>query len=327
MRNQRQQYAQRLERAQLSSADEETLEYLRLIVDEGTLGASKHVKLIQELFLHLSHASPPHEAWHKIELAGSFITQTRGAETPIIANSIRWLLRGLEEAEPEEIVTLLQERTEAWARDAQVRSNKLTDVAVALLGGASTLLTFDYSSTVATAVKAVHKAYPETTVIVPESRAIGGGAPYLREFANETIRVHYVADMALEFVVPKATAVLLGVESLRCDGSFLNTIGSRLVARVANARGVPVYGCTDLYKLDLRSYRGHLKTPALKTFDERLLQDCDIPKGAPVETTMPELEVISPERHNGFITDVGLLPPQSVWAVGRETFPEVKQDE
>lgn len=325
MRNQRQHYADMLEREHLTPPDEPTMEYLRLIVDEGALGASKHVQLIHDLFLHLIETSELNEAWRRVELVGAFIARTRGADTPVIANSIHWLLRGLDGRNPEQMEATLRERVKTWTKEAHTRLQRLTDVGVALLGDAPTLLTFDYSSTVAAVVEAVHTEHPGTKVIIPESRAIDGGAPYLREFAERGISVHYVLDMALEYVMPKASAVLLGVESLRCDGSFLNTIGSRLVARTARRQSVPVYGCTDLYKLDLRSYHGYLKNPSIKTFDERLLMGRTFPKEALIETASPELEVIPPELHDGFITDLGFLPPASVWTTGREIFPEVKE--
>jgi len=318
----RDRYQELLERSSLPPGDARTMEYLHAITDEGVLGASRHVQLIQELFLHLMQtAQDKAVAWQKIRMAADIIATTRGVDTPVISNSIHWLLRDLDGEAPERVLDTLRERTTAWQHEAKRRLAKLLTVSNAALGEAPVLLAFDYSSTVAAIVKHKHGRDPKTRVIVPESRAIDGGRPYLEEFNAAGIDVHFILDMAVEHVMPRVTAVLLGVESLRCDGSFLNTIGSRMVARIAKLYAVPAYACTDLYKLDLRSYQGHMKTPTLRSYDARLLADSR-PEGR-VCTDAPELEVVSPELHTGFLTEHGVVPPQSIWTLGRSVFPEV----
>lgn len=323
----RQLYIERLQRENLPSPDDQTMQYLHDIVDEGVLGASKHVQLIQALFLHIMQQTSNKEiAWRKIKVAGQLITETRGVDTPLIGNSIRWLLRDLDGHNPEQVLRTLRERTDSWQTEARQRLDKILQIGKAILGASPVILTFDYSSTVAAVVKAKHEHDATTTVIVPESRAIDGGKPYLQEFTQAGIEVSYILDTAIEYVMPTVTAVLLGVESLRCDGSFLNTIGSRTVARLAKHYMVPTYACTDLYKLDLRSYEGYLKTPNLRSYDERLLSNIALPVQAPrVTTHAPELEAIWPDLHAGFVTEHGLVPPQSIWMLGRSIFPEVAQ--
>ena len=46
--------------------------------------------------------------------------------------------------------------------------------------------------------------------------------------------------------------MLIGCESLHCDGSVVNSLGSKPLARIARALEVPVYCCAELFKLDLR---------------------------------------------------------------------------
>lgn len=324
MRTDRYRYSELLERASLPPADEHTMDYLYAIVDEGVLGASRHVQLTQKLFLHLMHTEDNQEvAWQKIKLAGELIADTRGVDTPIIGNSIRWLLRDLDGHDSDHVLKTLNERTSSWQKESKQRLDKILAVGDAVLGDAPTILAYDYSSTVAAVVKHKHLREPQTTVIVPESRAIDGGRPYLEEFVSAGIKVRFVLDMAIEHVMPDVVAVLLGVESLRCDGSFLNTIGSRTVARTAKLLAVPTYACTDLYKLDLRSYQGHMKTPSLRSYHERLLSHSSVASEEEVTTDAPELEVIGPELHTGFLTEYGLVPPQSIWSLGRSVFPEI----
>ena len=118
-------------------------------------------------------------------------------------------------------------------------------------------------------------------------------------------------------------AVLFGCESLRCDGSLVNTVGSLPLAKLAKLRGVPVYGCTDLFKLDPRSYSGEFRNPALRSFDQILPAGISIPSPRQVDTTGVELEVVPPELVTAFLTEFGPVPPGDIWSLGRRLIADV----
>lgn len=326
MRNRRQEYVVLTKEMGLPVPDDRTLEFLRLVVDEGTLGASKHIGLVHELFIHLMERQPDKDqAWREVNLAAEFLARVRGIDTPVITNSIGWVLRSLDSVPPDGREEEIKRRSKLWKVQATQRLSRLVEVGVNTLGERPVVVAFDYSSTVEALIKVAFEKGKSPKVIVLESRAIAGGEPYFLEFLGLGLDVHYVPDMALEFVIPDATAVLLGVESLRCDGSFLNTIGSRIVARTANLYHVDVYACTDLFKLDARSYKGHFKKPTLRSYDELLLKDLHAPLQGSFSTSAPELEVINSSLISGFITDYGTVSPAQIWALGREALPEVKE--
>jgi translation initiation factor 2B subunit (eIF-2B alpha/beta/delta family) len=181
-------------------------------------------------------------------------------------------------------------------------------------------MTFDYSSTVAAIVVALAKAKPDLVVVVPESRTIAGGARYLEEFLPAGLRVRYIPDAAIEHGLAECDTALFGVETLRADGSFLNTIGSRMIARLAAQRDVEVYGCTDLLKLDTRSYDGHRPLPVVRNYDHPLLDDLKIDGIERADTRAPELEVIPASLVTMLLSEYGPIPPQAIWALGRQTF-------
>jgi translation initiation factor 2B subunit (eIF-2B alpha/beta/delta family) len=110
------------------------------------------------------------------------------------------------------------------------------------------------------------------------------------------------------------------VETLRADGSFLNTIGSRMIARLARDDGVEIYGCTDLLKLDMRSYDGHRPDPAIRTYDRPLTEGLVIEGIERADTSAPELEVILATLITGLLTEHGPVPPQAIWALGRQLY-------
>ncbi len=191
--------------------------------------------------------------------------------------------------------------------------------AVATIGAGRTVIAFDYSSTVAAIVIGLATDAPPARVIVPESRCIAGGRRYLEAFTAAGIAVHYVPDAACEHILCDDAVVLLGAESIRCDGSLTNTIGSRPLARLAEWRGCPVYACGDLLKLDLRTYHGEFAEPAVRGFDN-LLAGIDLPEGAVVTTAVPELEVVPPSLITAFLTERGPTAPADIRRLGQEMF-------
>ena len=315
-------HVEELKEAGLTPPDDATLHFLWQIVDEGVLGASRHVALGNELLLHILDSVPNRwEALLRARMAASFIARTRGHDTPVIGNSLTLLLAGLDDIPERERASALRKRIENWTGAATARKNRLIASAVAQLGHIRGVMAFDYSSTVSAIVLALAAANRSLTVVVPESRTIAGGARYLQEFLPAGLTVRFLPDAAIEYGLGFCDAVLLGVETLRCDGSFLNTIGSRMTARLARGRGIEVYGCTDLLKLDIRSYSGWRPDPALRSYDKSLLAGLSLNGVGRAITTAPELEVIPADLTTAILTEHGAVPPQAIWSLGRETFP------
>lgn len=316
-------YAEAIAARGMKPPDERTMDLLWKIVDEGALGASNHVRLTHDLLRHLMETvADPEEAWRRAEAAANFIAETRGTEAPVVGNALRLLLAGLAEGSAHDRHRALNRRIETWREESERRLARLVDAAVATIGAGRSIIAYDYSSTVEAIVVALADHGRIDDVIVPESRAIAGGRRYLEAFADAGIPVRYVLDAAFEHVLSERAVLLLGAESVRCDGSLTNTIGSRPLARLARWRDCPVYGCTDLLKLDLRSYGGHFAEPSVRAFDH-LLDGVTLPGGAAVTTASPELEVVPPMLLTAFLTDHGPVPPAAIWGLGRSLFGAV----
>ncbi|KAA0683858.1 hypothetical protein DTW90_36335 [Neorhizobium sp. P12A] len=305
----------------LSKPDDQTMHFLWQIVDEGVLGASKHVSLGNELLLHiLETIADRTEALRRARLAAGFISRTRGQDTPVIGNSLSLLLADLDKIDPDRQAEALKQRIHEWTAAAGLRKQTLIASAVRHLSGARGVMAFDYSSTVAAIVLALAKTNADLVVVVPESRTIAGGARYLDEFLPAGLHVRYIPDAAIEHGLADCDVALFGVETLRADGSFLNTIGSRMIARLAAQQDVEVYGCTDLLKLDTRSYDGHRPAPAIRNYDHPLLDALKIDGIERADTRAPELEVIPANLVTMLLTEHGPVPPQAIWMLGRQTF-------
>lgn len=321
MSDRRAEHVAELERAGLSPPDEATLHFLWQIVDEGILGASRHVALGNQLLLHLIQSAPNEaEGLQRARMAAEFIARTRGRDTPVIGNALNRLLAGLDDVPAARQPEVLSERIRSWDRASAERKAHLVKAAVRQLSGAGRIMTFDYSSTVAAIAIELGRLSPSVIFVVPESRTIAGGARYLEEFVAADLTVSYVPDAAIDHALDSCDAALFGVETLMADGSFLNTIGSRMIARLAALARIDVYGCTDFMKLDLRSYEGYRPALADRSYDDVLLTGDALPGLGVVDTSAPELEIVPANLTSAILSEYGPVPPAAVWSLGRKVF-------
>lgn len=283
-----------------------TMEALRDIVDEGILGASNHVARALPAVVEVASA-PRDTALDEARALAEFIAETRGEGAPIVANAVRWLMKDTARLPRDEATQVLSERAAQWDALARERREQLVAGAVDALREMAAPLLFDYSSTVVDVVRACAQARRLERLVVPESRAINGGRRYVDALSSLGVAILFLPDAAIEFAMGHADAVLLGAESVTRDGAVVNTIGSLATARAANARGVPVHGAADLYKVSDRS-AADLAPPAERTYDFLLNE------GESISTTAPELEIVPAHFVSSLLTEVGAMPPGDVAA-------------
>lgn len=288
----------------LKAPDPATMTALLDIVDEGMLGASNHVALALPLVARIA-SEPRPSARDEALVVAAFIANTRGLGAPIVANALNWQTEGVADLDPAEAASVLGERSVQWDIEARARRAELVCRAIDTLAGCPALLIYDYSSTVADIVRACRTDL--NRILIPESRAIDGGRRYIAALVDLSVEMVFLPDAALDWAVGQSDAVLLGAESVTLDGAVSNTIGSTSAARAAMAKGVPVYGAADLFKVGSLRVRD-VPVPSTRSYDF-LLKD-----GERASTRAPELEWVPPDLITGLLTEVGCIPPDGLAA-------------
>ena len=286
---------------------EDVMAALHDIVDEGVLGASNHVALALPLVADLAEDARAGGVAAALEIA-DFIAQTRGAGAPIVANALRWQTEGVAAEDGEAGAAQLRERAERWEAEAKERRRTLVRLAAEQLADDPAPLLFDYSSTVADVVRALAEAGRLERLVIPESRAVDGGRRYLEALHDLGVPCLFIPDAAMEHAVSRASAVLLGAESVTADGGVVNTVGSLPAARAAAAYGIPVYGLADLFKVG-----------AERSTEPRVRPERDYPAILPagfegVRAAAPELELVPPALVTALLTERGALRPEELEA-------------
>lgn len=281
------------------------------------LGASLTIRLINEVFCQYADANIKKsgaELAADIQVWAKYLIATRGALSPAVGNAIHLLLKGLDKAAQgsgEEVRQFIHRQTQAYNRQSLERVNKIAQFGANLLAQAESVMAYDYSSSVTAVLIKAAEMGKKLHVYIPESRALDGGKPIVRDILNCGHRITFTVDVAMGQELKKCDAVLVGVESLTIDGGFWTTVGTGSLAILAAYHRVPFYVPTELIKLDLRSIEGihrqvtrtklpMLSLQGLEPLPADLLIECD------------DLEYTPRELITAYITEKGILPPSAI---------------
>jgi translation initiation factor 2B subunit (eIF-2B alpha/beta/delta family) len=301
--------------------DQTEIELLTQILDERVLGATRHVRLAHRLLIHMAaNAGKADGAWKAVAATADYIVATRGADVPLLTNGIAWLMTDIAAFPTPKRAERLASRVEQWDSEAKLRLDRLVEIGVALMGANARPVLFDYSGTVAAIIEALHERGLNPKPIVLENRGAGGGIRYINQFLARGLDLRVAPDAAIEHVLGQASSVMIGCESLHCDGGVVNSLGSKPLARIARALEVPIYCCAELFKLDIRSYAGAAALSSARTYDFPWIHEITVPEGRHVDAAVPAVEIVPAHFLTAIVTEEGPIPPAALWSLGRTLF-------
>lgn len=297
---------------------------IRKIIGNESLGASKNVKTMGHLLVTVTNDEAILQAIkEKIRIIYDYIIQTRGQNAPVFENVGSWLLQGMEtQNTKEELEAFLTEKQKKYEAQSKKNLKVIAEYGANLIPNGAKVMAFDYSSTVSAILHRASKKGISFSAVIPESRAIQGGKPFVKELVDIKHEVEYIVDIAFAEFLTRTDVVFTGVECLFADGSYLNTIGTRPIALVASEMNVPVYACTELIKIDRNSFVGKRKPLSTQDFSGCLEYPEGYGNSKLISSLSPVLERIPAELIEGFVSEKGVLHPEALWSVAKEFIVE-----
>jgi len=296
---------------------------------QRVLGASTHIRLISEMILDLcteseSQKKSPQEFIKDVNQLSNFFKNTRGEASQAISNAINLMTSGIDKMENHEsrlIINQIKKNIEEFHQTNAKNLDHINCYAIELLSGMDTILLFDYSSTVG---RMVESSITNTRVLIPESRVLNGGKPYIEKCLKGNHKIHYIPDAAIYYYLRDCDAVFIGSETLYPDGRVFNTVGSDLVASLCKITGVPFYVLTTLLKIDMRPLRGYQKPPVLIDLKEKYTEIMEKNFTNVIDFSCPELVEIPAENITALITEEGIIPPSAIFQLGTEYINKIR---
>ena len=302
----------------------EAMDLVDILYSGKTLGASRNMRQINEIFMTIARTWKGTSAKELVETVrgtGNYIAKTRGKNTPSIGNAINKVLFGLEElagGDVKDVLSFIKARGEDFNKTSISNVDKIATYGANLLAESKCILAFDYSSSMTAIIKKLGENGQKKHFVIPESRDLDGGRPIVKETIPYGHTVDFIIDMAVFHFIKQVDAVIIGAETVFADGSCWNTVGSYLIALLAQANHVPYFVATELIKIDPRSFGGYIKPLVSEDYSRVLDYPSDFEKTELINVHAPVFDRVPPAMIDSYITEQGVMPPYQIWRQSKE---------
>lgn len=289
------------------------------------LGASAHIRCLSQMTALIGCENPNNPDLPLIHRTFEFFRATRGQSSYAIINALNELealIRNeldAEENSPQTRGQILAETAALFQRRCDQRASQVVEYTLALSLTFHKILVYDYSSTVNQLLERLPR---DTEIIIPESRSINGGLPFVKTSVQAHDHVRFIPDAALAQVMPECDAVMIGAETFYPDGTAFNTVGSEVAALLARHCHVPYYVLTPVQKADMRPLSGGGKTILPKDLKARMAEGLSSEEAERVDFRIRECVSIAPRLITAYVTEYGVIPPSSLLSVLMSRKPE-----
>lgn len=196
-------------------------------------------------------------------------------------------------------------------RHSEEAVQKLGEYGGNLIQDGNTVMMHSYSSTLMSVFIHAARQGRKFRVICTESRPLRESRLAVKILQSHRIPVIYITDAAIWEYMPKADLIIMGADSIACDGSVANKMGTALVSQLAQACKKPVYIASELYKLDIRTRFGYRIQLEMRTKDE-MLSEGDFESLDGVDVINQFFDMTPANQIAGLITEEGIIAPQTV---------------
>ena len=229
------------------------------------------------------------------------ISESRPSMTPITNKLGMFYSRLPEEVALNELRAAATKSASMIIKESRKDRGRLVKNAESVLGEPDTVFTISDSSTVADVVLGVGAK----NVVVTESRPQMEGRNLAERLAGDGVNVLLVVDAAAAMFMESADVAVVGADSVLHDGSFVNKVGTRIVALAARDQGVPFYVVCSTSKFNVMNYLG--RGVELEEKDPSEVAEIE-----GVNVRNPYFEVVPGRLVTGIITEMGVMEPLDI---------------
>ncbi len=246
------------------------------------------------------------ESREELEAAANQLVEARATE-PALRNSLRYCLENYESA-PEAAKKAIQHFEDAKKKITEIGANRIED--------GMTIFTHCHSSTVERMVIEAHKQGKKVRVRNTETRPKFQGRITAKKISEAGIPLEHYVDSAATEAIRESDLFLFGCDSITSDGRIINKIGTSLMLEIAEKYDVPAYSCTDSWKFNPETLKGH--DEEIEERDPAEVWE-DAPPGVKIHN--PAFEVCSPDSLTGMISELGIFKPEALVTEIRAAYP------
>lgn len=192
-------------------------------------------------------------------------------------------------------------------------AEKLAEYGARIIPDGGLVLTHCHSSTSTRVLIKAKKMRKNFSVVAFETRPRYQGRVTATELAKAGIDVTLSVDGGMNMFMKKADIVIVGADSVTSRGDLINKIGTSTLAHIARLNDVSFYSAAELFKYSPMTIFG-----TREKIEERDTAEVweKPPKGVKVRN--PAFEATAAKYINGYITEIGVIPPQSFFTMATQ---------
>ncbi|MGY3778776.1 IF-2B domain-containing protein [Isobaculum melis] len=288
------------------------------IENHELLGATNHIAAIGVMMEHLAmdQEKSLEEIKTAIKKLAKYYINTRGKASQAITSAILLMIQGIEAQKTAQGII---DTKNQYFVDTEKNKEKLLSYAVNLSKKYTTIMCYDYSSTVENFLKALAKDQQMRTIYIPESRVINGGKPYIEPLVALNYQIKFIPDCAIFYYMDECEACFMGAETFYPDGTGFNTLGSDLVGLVCDYFHKPLYFITPMIKLDGKAQFGIEKKLVIDDLEHKMTKEwAENSYQEKIDFKVPELIGVESRFIHSFITEYGVVPAKQMYSVAKE---------
>jgi ribose 1,5-bisphosphate isomerase len=169
------------------------------------------------------------------------------------------------------------------------------------------VITHCHSSTATSILIKAKKMKKKFEVVACETRPRYQGRKTAKELAEAGIDTTLVVDGAANLFMKKADLVLVGADSITARGDLINKVGTSMIAHIARMHDVSFYSAAEVLKFSPFTIYGEREE-----IEERDPREVWKKPPKKVKIRNPAFDVTPSSYITGFVTELGIIPPQSV---------------
>jgi len=235
---------------------------------------------------------------------------------PMLRNSIDIAIDIIRNSGRKEVIERLYELEKILINS----SEEISEIAKNFIENGFKIYTHCHSSTVAKTLIKAKKEGKDFIVYNTETRPKYQGRKTAKELVENGIKVIHFVDFALNHYIREVDVIFLGADSILSNGSFINKVGSSIIAILAEKYDIPLYSLASLLKVNFSSISG-----VREKIEERDFREVWDFSNKYLTIKNPAFDLVYYKYVNGFFTERGLINPANIYKEGKKYLEEIKK--
>ncbi|MBI5228820.1 S-methyl-5-thioribose-1-phosphate isomerase [Candidatus Micrarchaeota archaeon] len=300
-----------------------SFERIRKLKIQGAWNVALESVKALDLEMQASNAKTREEFLKQMQAAILFLRASRPTE-PALRNALRFVFskaRKSKEQGVEKLKELVENEARNYAFQSMETKKKIAEFGCRLVESDSSVLIHCHSSTIMQVLKKAKDERKKFRVYCTETRPLYQGRISARELSDYGIKTTLIVDSAANYLLSTVNdldLVLVGADAITSSGDLVNKIGTSQLALSAFEHGKKLYSCTGTHKFDPLTLWG-VPEPIEQRAKEELLSNAErkllkLKNPKNLSVLNPAFDLTPAKYITGYVTEIGILPPQGFTA-------------